>query len=278
MIPPPGRGGMPANPDPEPTQPTPAARPLIPAKPRKAKDQGALLPQQRAATLSEIAAFQTIEVEMGGRARMVSILSSAQLPKAVDRILGMMIDPRYDQETLAQICLLGGVSLSTLSKAFGEAAKTRGQLLAWDRVAQRLPDVAAAVMEDAVPGLKTCPGCLGARMVPKPTNEDADATGPCSTCQGTGLKHFQPDHDVQKTALKIGGMLDSGKAGPGVNVAFLNQQLNTSHADLEGYDQLMEGLDNLLYGKGRARARGAPVEEPEIEGEVVPDDHPDVGF
>lgn len=142
------------------------------------------------------------------------------------------------------------MSLHDLIKVFQEAAKTRGQMLAISRIAEKIPDVAAAVMEDATPGVKTCGLCLGATRLPKPTADDPQATAECHECRGTGLVHHHPEHDVQKTALKIAGLLDSHK---GMNLNILQQQLNAPRTDTLGFDQLMEGLDTVLYGKGRDR-------------------------
>lgn len=231
---------------------------------RQPPDQGPLLKQQRALTQSELAAFATLETEMGGRARLVATLAGANLNGKLYAVLGMIADPQHDRESLGEICAAGGVQLSELMSVFQAAAKTRGQMLAISRIADRAPDVAVGVMEAAIPGVKECPRCLGARVLDAPVNEqNPDGKQACPNCNGAGTIYHLPNHDVQKTALKISGLLDGGKGS--VNLQVLNQQFN-GNTDV-GYDQLIEGLDTLLYGKGRERL--SPPPPAGDEGEIV---------
>lgn len=252
MLPPPGRRS--------PVTPA-AATPAVPrpSKPTKRDKrmtrrppQGAMTDVQRAVTPAEEAAFATIEAEMGGRQKLVGVLASAQLPADLEFALALIADPLHDHESLAKVCALAHVSQAKLMKVFQEAAKSRGQLLAITRIAQKLPDVAVAVMEDAIPGIRICPRCQGACVVLKPTNDDPTATAECPECKGLGDVIFRPDHEVQKTALKIGGLLDVGKGG-GMNLNILQQNTQHNPGDTGNFDTLMAGLDDLIYGKGRAR-------------------------
>lgn len=244
----------------------PAPASAVPARRSKARTpQGPLLPVQRQITQSELAAFATVEAEMGGRAKLVATLSTAQLPSKIYAVLGMIADPRHDKETLGQICALGGVGLAELIAVFQSAATARGKMLAITRIAEASPDVAAAVMEEATPGVKACPRCLGAQKLPKPTADDPTAVADCPDCSGLGTIYHRPDHDVQKTALKIAGLLDAGKGG--VNIAVLQNQMNQSKGDVGEFDTFMEGLDALLYGTGRDRVNRQT--EDVVEGEVA---------
>lgn len=280
---PPGRPPAPraASPDPAPEPVPRAAAPpveqeIIPLatsraprrKPPRNPQQGSLTKIQRAISYSETAAFETIEAELGGRGKLVSTLSAMQLPKDLEVVLGMIADPRRDQETLAQICIGAGVGLAQFLKTFQEAATTRGKMLAITRIAEKVPDVAVAVMDGATPGWRECFACMGTRVieVAKPTEEDPTAIAivACGTCGGRGLTYNQPDHDVQKTALKISGLLESGG---GMKLNILQQQLGASgKGEARGYDTLIEALDGMLYGKGRDRMVD-PTEEV-VEGEA----------
>lgn len=288
MMPPAGRrpGGMGPESDP-PAQvprakPAPAPAPVpapVPAlaprqhrQPRR-QPQAAMTEAQRQVTPQEEAAFATLETEVGGRQALVSILATATLPKGMDQVLGMIADPLHDHESLARVCALGGVKIGALLKVFEEAALTRGRLLATTRIAKALPDVAAGVMEAATPGEKTCRACLGAGRVPQPTAEDPNATQPCGPCKGTGLVYYEPDHEVQKTALKLGRLLDTGRQGPGVGVSLnvLQQQTALNPGDTGSYDTLVKLLDTRIYGEGRERLASMRPRQQQTVLDVTPE-------
>lgn len=288
QVPPPGRPQRtrpdvpaPAQPAAQPTQPA-HLRPVpghmppavattavvpTPAKPKRPA-LTTLTKAQRSVTPAEEVAFATVEREMGGRQKFVSTLASAQLPADITRVLGAIADPENDRLSLARICAAQDVSLAKLLDIFQSALMARGRLQARVTIATRLPDVAAAVMDDAVGGTRTCTTCLGAGRVDAPTPDDPSASKPCESCRGKGTVVFTPDHETQKTALKIGGLLESGR-GVSVNV---NQQTFAmgGAADSGSYDKLIASLDGHLYGRGRARLQ--PAEDAAVDGEVVDGD------
>ena len=275
MLPPPGRPPNRQQP-PVPQPPSAAALQKRDQRMTRRPPQGKMTQAQRSVSPAEEAAFATIEAEIGGRQRLVGVLSTAQLPKDVEQVLGMIADPLHDHESLAKICALGNVGLPKLMKMFEGALRTRGQLLAHTRIAASMPDLAAAVMEDSIPGWRECRTCMGSQMVevevksPEGTHTESR---PCTACKGNGLVWFQPDHEVQKTALKISGLLESGK-GAGVNVAVLQNNTQNNPGDTGNYDQLMGMLDGVLYGTGRERlgrrSTGAPASAADpIDGEIA---------
>lgn len=249
-----------------------AAVPAVARRRRGKSDAGALTKIQRQVTPAEEAAFAVIEAEMGGRAKLVATLVTAQLDEATSQVLGAIADPQNDKDSLAQICALHGVAPAGLMKLFRSAVLTRGQLIATARIAERAPDVAAAVMEDAIPSDRTCPKCLGARLVDKPTAADPNGTEECGLCHGHGTIKFVPDHDVQKTALQIAGLLERG-GGVKVTTLVANQHSNAG-TDSGSYDKLIGALDGVIYGKGRDRMRQAPPsddgESTVLDGDVIP--------
>lgn len=250
--------------------------PILPAPgaaassvPTKRPTKQTLTKAQKIVTPAEEAAFATIEADMGGRQKLVSTLSTAQLPKDISRILGAIADPDNDTVSLAKVCAAHDVSLAKLLDVFKTALLARGRLAATVRIASALPEVAQAVMDDAVGGDRVCPDCLGAKRVAEPTAEDPEHTVPCSLCKGVGSRRFVPDHEVQKTALKIGGLLEHGS---GMKIAVNQNMLNLGGggADSESYDRLVAALDTRLYGGGRARLRAGEDDDPsgEAAGEV----------
>lgn len=256
MLPPPGRRRPDLPGAPEPSAPVKSTTPAAPAaRHSRTLSPGrriGLTPVQRKVTPAEEAAFATLEVEVGGRARLVSALSLAHLPPEIDLILGMLADPTHDGESLAQICALAGVKFAKILPVFKEAVKARGQVISTARIAERMPDLAAAVVDDAIPGWRECRECLGAREIAAPTPEDPHAVKPCPECRGRGQVWFVPDHDVQKTALKISGLLESGTRG-GATVNVLQKNTQIAPGDTGGFDALMTMMDDALYGSGRDR-------------------------
>lgn len=221
---------------------------------------------QKIVTPAEEAAFATIEADMGGRQKLISTLATAQLPAPISRILGAIADPANDGVSLAKVCAAHDVSLAKLLDVFKVALLARGRLAATVRIATALPEVAQQVMEDAVGGNRVCPDCLGAKRVDDSTEKDPAGTKPCARCKGKGEVRFIPDHEVQKTALKIGGLLEHGS---GMKIAVNQNMLNLGGggADSESYDRLVAALDTRLYGGGRARLRAG--DDDVVEGEEL---------
>lgn len=281
MLPPPGaprkRPAMSNAVPAAPAAPAPVAPPSAPAHlqpvPGKARNTGqALTSRQRAVTPSQEAAFATIEANIGGRRALISSLSTAHLPANMERLLGAIADPANDTVSLAKVCAAHDVGLSRLLEVFKAAALAHSQLKATLRIAEALPEVAAQVMEDALRGQRLCPDCLGAKLRPDPTAEAPNRTTPCDRCKGHGEIVYTPEHEVQKTALKMGKLLEGG----GMKIAVNQQTLMVGGgAASEDYDRLIGALDGALYGHGRDRLRTGPAgpagdpEDAVIEGETT---------
>lgn len=242
---------------------------------RKPKSARVALP--RVVSPAEESAFATVEREIGGRQALVSTLSSAQLPPALEKVLGMIADPGNDGRSLAKICSLADCSLTKLMGMFRSAVMARGQMIAISRIAAKLPDVAASVMEDSIAGWRPCLSCEGTQVITvkdyppgtKPqdlaTTELIDVIKPCPSCMGRGRVYWQPPHDMQKTSLMIGGLLDKG--GPRITTIVANQNVQAG-TDSTSYDSLIGALDKAIYGEGRGRTGGAAMQESYIDGEL----------
>jgi hypothetical protein len=198
---------------------------------------------------------------------MIAVLSAAKLDKRMDRFLRMLADPDNDKRSLGQLCTDTQLSLAGLLDLFHTSAKARAKAISISRIAKHLPDVASAVMEDAIPGQRTCPTCLGAKQLAAPTPDAPLAMAPCPDCHGLGEVRHTPDHEVQRTALKLGELLNEGKgSGTHISMAML-QQAQGKSGGIE-YDSFLSLMDGLLYGRGRERFRSGPVAEgEEVTGE-----------
>lgn len=275
MLPPPGR---PRNPNQDPNQNQPSEDPIgrqlnaIPPKPLRRASRAPLTQTQRQVHKSELLAFSQLETELGGRGKLVQTLLGADLPPRMRQFLGAVCDPESDRLQLGHIAAATGVTLPSLQRVFMEARKMRGLVLATERIAEHTPAVAAAVMEAAVPGPRQCKKCLGAKRIEviNPENKLELVFIDCPTCEGVGEVFHEPDHDVQKTALKISGLLTEGKG-----IVVNQQQFNRNSAGADpGFEKMMAGLDNLLFGVGRERTirPGEALEEGTVEGELLDQD------
>lgn len=283
LMPPPGRdpraaplAAVAALAPPVPAVPVPA---VLPAK-RAPKPRRDLTLVQRAVTPAEEIAFATIETELGGRQKMVAVLASADLNADEGKILGLLADPGNDALSLAKVCIGGGLKVGRLLKLFQAAALAKGQTAAISRIAAKLPDVAASVMDDAVGGERVCDACHGFGQVKKPTKDDPGQEVECPECRGRCVVQFHPEAAVREMALRVGGLLEKG-GGAKVQILNQNAHMNVqqgSPADSASYDQLMTQLDRALYGAGHARSRTGA--EAKAEAEAAPrsreDDPPDV--
>lgn len=206
-----------------------------------------------------------MEAELGGRPALAAILAGADLNHDEAAVAGLLADPLNDGTSLAKVCIGAGLSMNRLLSLFQAAALAKGRTKAVQRIAEKLPDVAAGVMEDAIGGDKPCTACNGYCFIPKPTEADPAATEKCSACAGKGTVYYQPDHHIREIALKIGGLLDKG----GGNKVVIAQQFGPAGgAGATSFDQLMSAMDGALYGEGRARARQAVPVDP-VDGEVL---------
>lgn len=205
-----------------------------------------------------IRAFDTLEKTIGGRDALVSSLLTHTLTPDEVYLVGLLADPTNTRKNLAMVCAQGGVSLGAVFQLFQSAVKTRALVLATVEVAAQLPAVTRGVMEDAQAGERPCPRCQGAGAVtPNPTTAQPNPTPEtCRHCQGKGTFIYEPPVRLREIALELGGMLNTG---PQVTI---NQTKNSIGVVAVGaYDQLVAGLDDVIYGDPRAGAIDAQVEE-----------------
>lgn len=78
---------------------------------------------------------------------------------------------------------------------------------------------------------------------------------------------------MQKTALKLGRLLDTGRQGPGVGVSLnvLQQQTALNPGDTGSYDTLVKLLDTRIYGEGRERLASMRPRQQQTVLDVTPE-------
>jgi hypothetical protein len=193
-------------------------------------------------------ALQRLEVQLGGRDRLVGALSFAPHSQDVQILLGLLGDPTNSREPIANLCTMAGVTPGQVLGFYRAGEENRSQALAWGKIGEHLADVAERTMQ-------------GALVV----SEDLDA------------QRLAFDH--KKLALDLGKMLPKSA---GVQVAIQN---NVSGGGLAGgsLEALQAATDAILYGDGGgtpppefAEPPSAPGEESEVpdipDGEVLEDE------
>lgn len=285
---PPAPGGLPAagggetDPAVAGVQPAGGATPAKRLKHSQASRQGfsrrvgpggaqALTQRQREVTSTEEASFAALELELGGRQQLAAILAGADLSMQDAAVAGLLADPLNDGISLAKVCNQGGVTMARLLKLFKEAVIIKGQVKALARIGAAIPDVAASVMEDAIPGKRVCPRCEGLSTIQNPkmptaTDQEYQETIECPKCAGKGTIIHVPLHEVQKTALQLGGLLDKGGGTRILNVNANKNVPPVGGVGVDSFDKLMTNLDSFLYGSGRDRlVPSGPVTDAEVE-------------
>ena len=204
--------------------------------------------------------FTTLEQELGGRLAVATLLGAIPLPQRESRLLTLLADPANDAISLGRFCRQVHISLDRLFVLLREAALVRGQVRALVAVGTRLPEVAAGLMADAIPGERTCATCRGlGQFVDDPTPQTpAPVPRLCTACAGTGTVAYVPEVELRKIALQIGHLLEKS-GGTTVNIA---QKFGPG----ETYDQLTTRTDAMLYGTGRERTISPPLEGDVQEG------------
>jgi hypothetical protein len=224
-----------------------------------------------AITGAEEAQFASFEVSLGGRQQLAALLSAADVPARDLQLAALLVDPANDGASLAQLCAFSRVSLRRLLDFVKDAALIRGQVHALVAVGERLPEVAAGLMEDAVPADRPCPTCRGLRqLLDDPTPQTPNPVPRvCKTCDGTGTVHYHPETELRKVALQLGKLLD--KPGSTNNV-FVATKFGDGTAP--SFNASVMELDQVLDGKTRDRFGRRIVEgEAQPSAEAPPEEH-----
>lgn len=199
------------------------------------------------------ASFRAFETMIGGRQTLVSKLALTVSSKAEEAIVGLLADPAHDKIPLGVLCRLGKIPLRKLMELYRDAALVMSQVQAIDKVAESLPAVAVDVMNRAQTHRVTCATCQGTTTIqPEPTKDDKNPDPKtCPDCRGYGNHIAEPDHEVQKTALALGGFLKKD-SGTSITLQQNNQQLVMAGSSA-GFDEVIEKLDTVLFGAARDR-------------------------
>jgi hypothetical protein len=149
-------------------------------------------------------AVDTFVESIGGRAELTTLLTINEEIPEVERVVRLLLDPRYERMALKRLCAMAGLTVADLFLAYRKAMIARSHLEATRIIAARLPPIVEDVMQRALPTRHPCPTC---------ENRDGRREQ-CPTCEGAGVVLQEPSLDRQKLALEL-GQLTERKGGGG---------------------------------------------------------------
>lgn len=235
-------------------------------------------------------AMDRLEAELGGRTvlqdtALLAAIAPSLLPQdsilraeKADQLARLLADPAHAGQSLGTLARHCGLALKDLYTIYRDARTARAHLQAINTIAEHLPATVQDVMAKSAPYEGTCSRCLGAGSITALPTPDAPnpSPSPCTACGGDGTVTYQPDHDVQKTALTLGGLLKSG-AGIAPSFSLVNTR-TTVHmgagADAiipidqhtSAFLRMQQAADAILYGSA-----GSPTPKPVGRGSTVPE-------
>lgn len=208
-------------------------------------------------------ALETVEKALGGRDAILDTLSVAADAPEVEQVVHLLLDPRYAQQSLRQICALAGLTVVDLFAAYKSAMIVRAHLVAYQSITDKILPVVEDVMTRAAPFKIPCPKCAKTGKWTDPDQKDAKEED-CPACAGHGELLQLPDLDRQKLALELAQLVQ--KSG-GVT---LQQNNLTLHAADKGKGSgstlvgLQQAVRDLLSGAREPlpeTVEAAPVED-----------------
>lgn len=211
-----------------------------------------------------IRALKAFEEAVGGRDALVAELAPAELGEQESLVLRLLADPDQDDKPIHEVLGNAGVSVARFLKIFRDARGARAYLAALDQVWEKLPDVAADVMERALPAEVFCKPCSGTgqqklkteNRAKKGPRRNQDAPLVCPECEGKGKRPVTPTLEYQRLALTLGGM---PKQTPGVLIDQSRKQENT----FIGSDTTRDFISAV------ARIRRTPSAPVDVEATIV---------
>ena len=217
------------------------------------------------------AAVATFEKVLGGRTALLDALaSSPALTTELDGVLRLLADPANDRTTLSRICAQAGILPGELFAAFRSAKLAVKHVESLSLIADGLPAVTKALLEQSLPKDVFCIVCDGTGEI-LGEKDKKPVVKPCGLCQGTGTRREPGDLDAQKLVLELAELLKRSQGG--ISITQQTQVNHNNPAASEGgaLAQLQRVIANHLYHTPPT----LPTDDPPaaVDAEVLPDDH-----
>lgn len=196
---------------------------------------------------STIALF---EKALGGRESVIESLAIDSTP-AIQRFLRVLLDPEFDSFSLGELAEQAQIGLTDLLRAYRNATLIKAHILATKAIADRLPALAADVMERAMPQEAMCPVCRGTGTPPGGSRKKGDAPEACKTCDSTGKVTRPPTVARQRLALEIAELLRKDRPAFHQQINVVNPTAPVAPGSLE---QLQSAVTSILYQRAAVPA------------------------
>ena len=125
-------------------RPLKATTALVPAASRAPE---VLTDEEASLNADAIATFVRV---VGGKDALIDTLSVASTAPEIDRIVTLLLDPRYDRYTLKRLCTLAGITVADLFAAYKKALIAKAHIEASQIIASKLPPIVTDVMDRAL--------------------------------------------------------------------------------------------------------------------------------
>lgn len=179
-------------------------------------------------------ALDTFENVIGGREKLVDLLSLATLDKKGQHLLRLLDDSDHSNRSLAIIVREAGLTPAQALELFKASSLAASHAIVSSQLSDALPAVVKDITDKSVDSWVQCPTCKGESSV-------TDAV-PCFTCQGKGEIFRPSDLDRQKIVLEATGVT---KKGGGVNVNVQQNNVNGTPANF--FSKFVKNSDEAAY-------------------------------
>jgi len=205
-------------------------------------------------TRLNLEAIETFTLAVGGRDALVNVLSIAETAPDIERVITLLIDPRYEKFSLKRLCHLSGLTVADLFAAYKKALITKAHIQATHIIASKLPPIVDDVMTRAAPVPVICPAC----------HAEAPDKEVCILCRGTGAVLSEPELDRQKLALELAQLTEKKGGFVITQNQGLLAQTNLTAVGPGALEQLQQAVGDLLFSpKATIDEPGdPPAEEP----------------
>lgn len=159
--------------------------------------------------------------QVGGRDMLLDTLSVAADAPEVERVVELLLDPRYTKTSLRRLCTMANLTVVDLFAAYKKAMIVQAHLQAYRLITQKLLPVVEDVMTRAAPYTVPCVECGATGSV-----AEGKESIVCPACHGHKAVIVHPDLDRQKLALELAQLVQKA--------AGLTVQQNTVHLPAGG--------------------------------------------
>ena len=221
------------------------------------------------------ASIDAFVAAIGGRTRLVEMLSVGASDPQIEEVLSLLSDPAANNLALGTICRQAHLSVADFFTAFSKASLIRGELVARVKVEADLGKVIDDLLLQAQPHEEECEACQGQGFKPPPDPTPSNPNPnpiPCKECYARGRRKVKGDLERQRLILDLARLLPQ-KGGPAVQV---NTQVNNNNgqrpAGAGHLEQLQQLVTEALYSGPPVLTTAdlRPTRPPVQDAEVLP--------